>query len=165
MKQNACLCILIITQVYGGWTTPAGNTVNTSTKATDYEESFIDLFDKQEENRRRDNDIVLSLNLPYNYEHQMQRNIARFYGAAAAMAIRDINNNQNLLSGYRLRYTWNEKHSDTNCVESHAIRRILDQTRMNLNVSGYIGFEEYCKVPAKMAGSLNLPLFSGVSFA
>ena len=134
-----------------------------------YEEGLIDLYNIKSGTEKQSNDIVVALDLPFifcNKCHNQRSgsgyNSGKYYAAAAAVAIHDINNNNNLLNGYRLRYIWNINHTDTHCVEEDAIKMMLGQ--LNMKVSGFIGFNCHCKTVSKIASSVNLPLFSMVRF-
>ena len=134
-----------------------------------YEEGFVDLYDANSGAEKTSRDIIVALDLPFifcNKCHNLRSgsgyNSGKYYAAAAAVAIHDINNNKNLLNGYRLRYIWNINHTDTHCVERDAINIMLGQ--LNMNVSGFIGFNCHCRTVSKIASAVNLPLFSMVRF-
>ena len=125
-----------------------------------YDEGHIDLYNAANDGRiitdRKSNDIVVALNLPFLSIR------GKYYAPAAAVAIHDINNNKNLLNGYRLRYAYDANHTDTHCIEKDAINIMLGQ--LNMNVSGFIGFQCNCETVSKISSAVNLPLFSIVSF-
>lgn len=134
-----------------------------------YEEGLIDLYNENGFSDRSSRDIVVALDLPFifcdkchNIRSGSGYNSGKYYAAAAAVAIHDINNNNNILKGHRLRYIWNINHTDTHCVERDSINIMLGQ--LNMNVSGFIGFNCHCKTISKIASSVNLPLFSMVRF-
>ena len=134
-----------------------------------YEEGLVDLYSVNGSSSRSSQDIVVALDLPFifcNKCHNLRSgsgyNSGKYYAAAAAVAIHDINNNNNILKGHRLRYIWNIDHTDTHCVERDSINIMLGQ--LNMNVSGFIGFNCHCRTVSKIASSVNLPLFSMVRF-
>ena len=131
-----------------------------------YEAGFIDLYNDNNNNDacsiynnknnddRQSNDIVVALDLPFSSIR------GKYYGAAAAVAIHNINNNEELLRGYRLRYAFHINETDTACFEKKAINIMLRQ--LNMNVSGFLGFNCKCKTVNKISSAVNLPLFSVV---
>ena len=137
-----------------------------------YEEGYINLYDDPSNNpkskdstppvssQRRQNDIVLALNLPLSVTGEINHRPEK-YSAAAALAIHKINSDKTLLDGYRLRYTWHNQHTNTNCSEKKAINIMLRQ--LNMNVSGFLGFNCHCRTVSKISSAVNLPLFSSVS--
>ena len=134
-----------------------------------YEEGLVDLYNPNESTGRSSRDIVVALDLPFifctkchNLRSGSGYNSGKYYAAAAAVAIHDINNNHKILNGHRLRYIWNINHTDTHCVEKDSINIMLGQ--LNMNVSGFIGFNCHCRTVSKIASSVNLPLFSMVRF-
>ena len=46
-----------------------------------------------------------------------QYHTPRYYSSAAAVAVEDINNDDTILKGYRLRYVWDTNETDTLCDE------------------------------------------------
>ena len=131
-------------------------------------DGFIDLYHNKSV-EIQPNDIVIALDLLYElcptcYEKQSgsSYNTASFYASAAALAIEDINNQENFLKGYRLRFIWDSNNTNPNCLEKKGVNIMLAQ--LNMNVSGFIGFSCYCKTVAKIASAVNLPLFSLVRF-
>lgn len=122
-----------------------------------FDEGYIDLYSNDINNNtiRQSNDIVVALDLPFISIR------GKLYAAAAAVAIHDINNNKNLLRGYRLRYAYHIDKTDTECIEKKAINVMLRQ--WNMNVSGFLGFDCYCQTVSKISSAVNLPLFSIVS--
>ena len=103
-------------------------------------------------NDRQSNDIVVALDLPFSSIR------GKLYAAAAAVAIHNINNNKELLRGYRLRYAYHINETDTGCIEKNAINIMLRQ--LNMNVSGFLGFNCHCRTVSKISSAVNLPLFS-----
>jgi Receptor family ligand binding region. len=134
-----------------------------------YSEGLIDLYTDINSPREK-NDIVVALNLPYTFCDECHDvhsgssyHSGKYYASAAGVAVEDINNDKNLLAGFRLRYLWNTKNTDTHCFEKDAIRIMMGQ--LNMNISGFIGFNCFCRTVSKMASALNLPLFSMVRFS
>ena len=145
-----------------------------------YDEGYIDLYGTSNNKdstppassslNRKPNDIVLALNLPLSIPKKSfddngipinRYNPAKHYASAAALAMHKINNDSTMLNGYRLRYAWDRQQTDTGCIEKNAINIMLRQ--LNMNVSGFLGFNCHCRTVSKISSAVNLPLFSSVS--
>lgn len=83
--------------------------------------------------------------------------LVRFNGGAMTVAVRDVNNNPDMLPGYRLQFRW----LDTYGNEEGSIRALSDQWRDG--IVAFIGPGLTCTTEAKVAAAWNLPMISYVS--
>ena len=141
------------------------NNIETKKTAT-YEEGFLDIYKIPKEKWNK-SDIVFALNLPFQLCQTCKirhsgsgYNTARYYAAAAAVAVEDINNSPLYLPDHKLRYVWDFNETDTHCYEPDSIKAQFKQ--INIGVHGFIGFGCDCLTVAKNAAAMNLPLISMV---
>eukprot|EP00794_Sanderia_malayensis_P009042 gene9042-10009_t len=106
--------------------------------------------------------IYIGLLLPFTFARSRSeyKGGAKYYAAAFPLALESVNNDSNLLPGYKLVYTWN----DTRCTEKYNIRAIYDQYQSRdsrgLPIHGFIGLGCECDSAAKFASAMEVPLIS-----
>ena len=82
-----------------------------------------------------------------------------YYASAFKIAVEEVNQNSQLLPGYKLEYVY----SDTKCLEGDAVTSFHDQI-FRKNVTGVIGLGcSKCDCLAKYAGFANIIMISHVS--
>lgn len=167
---------------------PATTTSSKVTNTFTYDEGFIDLYtstidvatNKDTKKIKRSNDIVIALDLPFTHVHKKNPSSTKHkkqqteesersrvvptadrYASAAALAVHDVNKNPNLLAGYRLRYAWDSKQTDTQC-DALTAKNMMTKQALHQNVSGFVGFQCHCHNVSKIASQANLPLISPV---
>ncbi|XP_047143236.1 atrial natriuretic peptide receptor 1 isoform X1 [Hydra vulgaris] len=133
-------------------------------KPATYEEGYLDIYNIPA-NKWNKSDIVFALNLPFqlcqtckNKHSGSGYNTAKYYAAAAAVAVEDINNSNDSLPNHKLRYVWDFNETDTHCYEPDAIKAQFKQ--ISIGVHGFIGYACSCLTVAKNAAAMNLPLIS-----
>lgn len=102
--------------------------------------------------------LTIGLILPYAVSTGGGRNLpGNHYAAAITIAVDNINNDPNLLPGFRLRFIWD----DSECSEEMSIKALISQWEKR--VDAFLGFGCKCHTQARMAATLNLPVVSHVS--
>jgi len=102
----------------------------------------------------------LGLLIPYSNVKKLFGNsyyAGNRYASAISLAVRDINNQTNLLPNDTISFEWR----DTNCDEFTTLRHQLQM--LEGNITAFIGPACQCKMAAKNAAAFNKTMISYVS--
>lgn len=105
-------------------------------------------------------DYRLGLLIPYTNVKKLIANtyfVGKYYAPAITLAVRDINEQTNLLPNDTISFEWR----DTNCDEFTTLRHQLQM--LERNITAFIGPGCQCKMAAKNAAAFNKTMISYVS--